>query len=319
MSTAVARRYHPDPTRDERYKQAVCFRWVQAWQTALEVEAGLAPRTRLDYLRSAAVFAVQHDVEPREWTHHDCAATLASFPAGSRRKVRAHLNSLLSWLEEQEEDVLDENGEPTGQKRPVVDRNPMRRLRKPRAPGQRVPDIFTDPEVMVMCANPLLALMLHTGLRKGECRRLRRRHINLDRGELRVLDGKGGKDRAVPLNLTAQKAVADIDLIDRIAPDDHLWWSRPGGGQHVERSRPVGEATFARWWRQALEACDVDYRNPHTSRHTFATRYLRAGGRLETLRIIMGHASSRTTVDLYAHLDLSDARADVLLLDAVSV
>jgi hypothetical protein len=38
-------------------------------------------------------------------------------------------------------------------------------------------------------------------------------------------------------------------------------------------------------------------------------------GRLETLRQIMGHSSVRTTVDLYAHLDLSDARIDVLLLD----
>lgn len=296
-------RYSGDPTRDERYKQAVAYRWVQAWQTALEVEAGLAPRTRLDYLRSAAVFLIQHDVEPDEWTHHHVANTLASFPAGSRRKVRAHLNSLLQWLEDEE----------------IIDRNPCRRLRRPKANAQQVPDIFTDSEIAAMCAEPLLAIMLNTGLRKGECRRLRRRHINLDRAELRVIDGKGGKDRVVPLNLTAQKAVADIDLLERVAPDDHLWWSRPGGGKHIQRSRPVGEASFARWWRNALDRVDVDYRNPHVARHTFATRYLRAGGRLETLRLILGHASSRTTVDLYAHLDLSDARADVLLLDTVTV
>ena len=54
------------------------------------------------------------------------------------------------------------------------------------------------------------------------------------------------------------------------------------------------------------------------ARHSFATRYLRQGGRLETLRQIMGHSSVRTTVDLYAHLDLSDARIDVLLLDLAS-
>lgn len=295
--------YRGDPTRDERYKQAVAYRWVQAWQTALEVEAGLAPRTRLDYLRTVAVFVIQHDRQPADWTHRDVADTLASFPAGSRRKVRAHLNSFLQWLED--EDALD--------------RNPVRKLRRPKANTQKVPDVFTEPEITVMVADPLLALMLNTGLRKGECRRLQRRHVNLDRAELRVIDGKGGKDRVVPLNATALKAVADLDLTERLNPDDHLWSSRPGGGSVVERARPVGEASFARWWRSALDRADVDYRNPHVARHTFATRYLRAGGRLETLRTIMGHSSSRTTVDLYAHLDLSDARVDVLLLDTVSV
>lgn len=330
----TVRAYTGDPTKDERYKQAVCSGWVQAWQTALEVEAGLAARTRLDYLRSVAVFVIQHDKQPDEWTHRDLAATLASFPEGSRRKVRAHLNSFMEWL-------LDEE---------VIDRNPMRKLRRPRPSAQKVPDIFTDPEITVMCGNPLLALMLNTGLRKGECRRLQRRHINLDvrrtipasqpdpelarfaddigidvstqphvvtGAELRVVGGKGGKDRVIPLNMTAQKAVADLDLTERLNPDDYLWSSRPGGGSVIERSRPIGEASFARWWTAALEACDVDYRNPHTTRHTFATRYLRAGGRLETLRMILGHASSRTTVDMYAHLDVSDARIDVLLLDTV--
>ena len=298
MTTAV---YRGDPTRDERYKQAVAYRWVQAWQTALEVEAGLASRTRLDYLRSVAVFVIQHDMEPAEWTHRDFAATLATFPAGSRRKVTAHLNSFAQWLEDED----------------VIDRNPMRKLRKPKARPQQVPNIFDDADWAQLSTDPLACLMLNTGLRKGECRRLQRRHLHLDREDMTVMLGKGGKSRVVPLNRAALKAVADLDLTVRLNPDDHLWGSRPGGGSVIDRSRPVGEATFARWWTQTLERLGVDYRNPHVARHTFATRYLRAGGRLENLRMILGHASSRTTVDLYAHLDLSDARADVLLLDAM--
>ena len=35
--------------------------------------------------------------------------------------------------------------------------------------------------------------------------------------------------------------------------------------------------------------------------------------------VILGHASSATTVDLYAHLDVSDARADILLLDLAEI
>lgn len=290
--------YTVDPTREQRHKQAVAFPEYAAWLTALELE-GLRDRTRLDYSRTGAAFLIAYDKTPGEWTHYDLNAFLASVSVGQRRKVRAHLASFFRWLEDED----------------LIDRNPMRKVRTPRQHAQQVPDIFTDAEVAAMCADPLLALMLHTGIRKGECRRLQRRHINLDSGELRVIDGKGGKSRVVPLNRTALKAVADIDLTERLNPEDHLWFSRPGGGSVIERSRPVGEATFANWWRHALERVGVDYRKPHMARHTFSTRYLRSGGKVKTLQLILGHASSATTVDLYAHLDVSDARADILLLD----
>ena len=290
--------YAPDPTRDQRYKQAVAYPECAAWQTAIELD-GLAERTRLDYLRSVSAFLVAHNVTPGEWTHFNVNAYLASYPAGSRRKVRAHLSSFFRWLEDEE----------------LIDRSPMRKVRRPRPNAQKVPDIFDEGEIAAMSQDPLLAIMLHTGLRKGECRRLQRRHINLDRAELRVVEGKGGKDRAVPLNLTAQKAVADLDLLDRLDPQDFLWSTRPGGGKVIQRDRPIGEASFHRWWVSALERAAVDYRNPHVARHTFATRYLRRGGKLHNLRTIMGHASVATTVDAYAHMDLSDARIDILLLD----
>jgi len=297
--SVVATVYAADPTRDTRYKQAVAYPECSAWQTAIELD-GLAERTRLDYLRSVSAFIVAYNTEPETWTHLDVNAFLASYPAGSRRKVRAHMSSFFRWLEDEE----------------LIDRSPMRKVRRPRANAQKVPDIFDEGEITAMSQIPLLALMLHTGLRKGECRRLQRRHINLDRAELRVVDGKGGKDRVVPLNLTACKAVADMDLLDRLNPQDFMWATKPGGGTVIQRDRPMGEASFHRWWVISLDRVAVEYRNPHVARHTFATRYLRRGGRMHTLTEIMGHASSATTSDYYAHMDLSDARADILLLDA---
>jgi len=62
-----------------------------------------------------------------------------------------------------------------------------------------------------------------------------------------------------------------------------------------EQARPLGAGSFDRWWRRCLVEASVRYRNPHVARHTFATRWLRRGGRLETLSIAMGHASIRTT------------------------
>ena len=78
---------------------------------------------------------------------------------------------------------------------------------------------------------------------------------------------------------------------------------------HLLRHRPVGEGTFHRWWGRCIGAAGVRYRNPHVTRHTFATNWLRRGGRITTLSQTMGHASIRTTVDLYGHLDTRDAEA----------
>jgi integrase len=53
----------------------------------------------------------------------------------------------------------------------------------------------------------------------------------------------------------------------------------------------------------------------HTARHTFATHWLKRGGRMETLSKAMGHASIAVTVDLYGHLDLSDVARDLALVE----
>jgi integrase len=89
---------------------------------------------------------------------------------------------------------------------------------------------------------------------------------------------------------------------------------RPGRIAYMQH----GKGSFAVWWRGCLEAAGIRYRNPHTARHTFATRWLRRGGRLETLSLVMGHASIGTTHDLYAHLDTSDILIDVALIDSLT-
>jgi integrase len=76
----------------------------------------------------------------------------------------------------------------------------------------------------------------------------------------------------------------------------------------------IADGTFHRWWCRCIEAAGVRYRNPHVTRHTFATNWLRRGGRLETLSLVMGHASIRTTFDLYGHLDTRDAEADLAIV-----
>jgi integrase len=114
-------------------------------------------------------------------------------------------------------------------------------------------------------------------------------------------------------------ALADLVITEGLGPDAFVWYSRRGnqrGYRAVTRSRPIGEGTFHRWWERCLADASVRYRSPHTARHTFATRWLRRRGRMETLWQAMGHASIATTVDLYGHLDVSDVARDLALVEA---
>lgn len=54
----------------------------------------------------------------------------------------------------------------------------------------------------------------------------------------------------------------------------------------------------------------------HVARHTFATNYLKAGGTVHNLQILLGHSSLETTM-VYVHLDTSDALETVHLLDSL--
>jgi integrase len=134
-------------------------------------------------------------------------------------------------------------------------------------------------------------------------------------GEVVVLKGKGGKDRVIPATSVLSQRVNELAVIEGMNAKDYLWYSRPGGGSKIARAKPIGDGSFDRWWRRCIEETGVRYRNPHTTRHTFATRWLRRGGRITTLSMVMGHASIATTADLYSHLDTRDMAADLALIE----
>jgi integrase len=119
------------------------------------------------------------------------------------------------------------------------------------------------------------------------------------------------------LDLPPQQAVNDLLFMEHLEPNEYLWYIRPGGGR-LQCSTPIGKGSFAVWWSRCLAEAGVRYRNPHTARHTFATRWLRRGGRLETLSLVMGHANIATTHTLYAHLDTSDILIDVARIDSLA-
>jgi integrase len=281
-------------TRDARHHSAAAWREVATWLAFLSLE-GKALRTLDDYERTiAALLLMFPDKELADFTDAELTRFLMTFPAPSRRIRRAHLASLFKWA------LLQDR----------IDWNPMTKIPNPKRNAQRVITVFEDAEIELLTGLPspdgaLFLILLDGGLRKGEARRLRVRHVNLERRTLTVYRGKGSKDRVVPMTERLTNALADLMIIEGLNRDDYFWYCRPGGGDK-KHNRELVESAWHRWYVRSLDSAGIPYRNPHTTRHTCATRWQRWGLNLEEIQRLLGHASIQTTSDLYLHLDVED-------------
>lgn len=313
MALSVALPYSFDPLRDKSYAATRLGRDVADFLAWLEL-GGTSPRTLDQYERDLSRGALLFPAKAiDEITDGDALQIARQFKPGERRVRVAAWRSFYKWAR--------------GSRRVVV--NPFDALPKIRRAPKRVYDIFTDQEIAALTALPiidgaLMQILLDTGARKGDARNLQLQHyrpepsLETPYGVLVFKEGKGGDDRQAPVTQALAQKLADLATLERLSPGDFLWYSTPANGvsRRIRRSSPCGEGTFARWWARCLADAGVRYRNPHMTRHTFATRWLRRGGRLETLKRVMGHASIKTTEDLYSHLDTRDVGADLILIES---
>ncbi|MCA9933921.1 MAG: tyrosine-type recombinase/integrase [Ardenticatenaceae bacterium] len=142
-------------------------------------------------------------------------------------------------------------------------------------------------------------LMLHSGLRVGEVRRLRLADIDLDGQRLRIVQSKGLKDRVVFLSAAAVEAIEAYLPLRGPVLDDTLF---------VYRHRPLTVTYCAERMRTYEKRCGVRVR-PHQLRHSCATLLLNAGAPLLTVQALLGHKHLDTTL-IYARLYDGTVAAD---------
>ena len=145
----------------------------------------------------------------------------------------------------------------------------------------------------------LVHLALNTGLRRGEQWRIRAQDVSLVDATLRVPVSKGCHPREIPLNGTSQEILAD--LIRNVPPPGYLLPRTADGRQTGVYSEHSARNFCARVFRPTVKAAGVQNFVWHDLRHTFATRFLRAGGSLIELQRILGHSKIDTTMR-YAHV-----------------
>jgi site-specific recombinase XerD len=140
----------------------------------------------------------------------------------------------------------------------------------------------------------LLQLLLQTGLRVGEVSRLAIADCEMsDRSGVVHVRGKGGKERDVPLNASARRAVTlYLNTREEHDAQEPLFLSERGGGQAM--SLRTIQATIRELARRAkVTRIPV---SAHTCRHCFAHAFLRRNpGKLIELAALLGHESLDTT------------------------
>jgi integrase/recombinase XerD len=142
----------------------------------------------------------------------------------------------------------------------------------------------------------LLILALYCGLRVSELTKLHVADLDLARRLLFVRQGKGGKDRTVPL---PQKIITFVRGWIGSRTDGLVFPSREGGGSLTNRAVQLlfKKLAVVAGLPGAREARRV---TPHKFRNAYASRLLESGAAIHEVRDLLGHASLAVT-DLYSH------------------
>jgi integrase/recombinase XerD len=149
----------------------------------------------------------------------------------------------------------------------------------------------------------LLELLYATGMRVSELVTLPRTVLA---GDSRVLTikGKGGRERLVPLNAPARRALdrylaLGTDPGDKLAPMLANKWLFPSRGAEGHMTRQA----FGQELKGCADAAGIDPErvSPHVLRHAFASHLLDRGADLRTVQQLLGHADISTT-EIYTHV-----------------
>jgi integrase/recombinase XerD len=162
----------------------------------------------------------------------------------------------------------------------------------------------------------ILLVLYSTGLRRTEASRLKIADIDSQRMVIHVHEGKGSRDREVPLTPKLLEALREYWRAAKVKPKTYLFPSR---GANNGEEKPISDkAVWIACRESALRAGLSKRIGPHTLRHSFATHLMEAGTDLRTIQLLMGHEELKHTT-VYLHLSRRHLHAAVNPLEQITI
>ncbi|MEK4712057.1 tyrosine-type recombinase/integrase [Sporosarcina sp. FSL K6-5500] len=157
----------------------------------------------------------------------------------------------------------------------------------------------------------LVRTLAYTGLRISECIDLTLKDVDFEQKVIRVINGKGGKNRSIPLSeelAVDLKAYVDNQR-PKVASENFFALKKTGtiSDQYVNRELKVAVKKLG--WTKHVTC--------HTLRHSFASILVKNNANIPTVAKLLGHADYRTVTSIYIHVetdDLADAVNQITLV-----
>jgi integrase/recombinase XerD len=186
---------------------------------------------------------------------------------------------------------------------------------------KRLPTVLSPEEVARLIDSArnlyhrtLLMTLYSTAMRRAELCRLQVSDVDSQRMMIRINQGKGRRDRDVPLS---PKLLETLRVYWRwMKPETFLF---PGTVKGSRADVPISVNTVWLACRQAAQAAGITKRlSPHSLRHSCASHLLEAGADLRTIQVWLGHSRLEHTL-VYLHLSHKHLQAVTNPLDTLEI
>ncbi len=268
------------------------------------LEDGLSKNSLSAYRRDLTLFAnwLELDSECTKSIYQVVEADLTAYMASKRDDKASTANRRLTVFKRFYRYALRQH---------LVEQDPCLKLRAAKQ-AQRFPKVLSEEQITTLLNTPdtaealglrdrtMLELMYASGLRVSEIVSLKTVALGLNEGVVRVVNGKGGKERLVPFGAEAG------DWLRRYLQEARHVLLEGKTCQEVFVGRHTGSGlTRQAFWsiiKRYAQLADIKVPlSPHTLRHAFATHLLNHGADLRVVQLLLGHADISTT-QIYTHV-----------------
>ena len=268
------------------------------------LEDGLSKNSLSAYRRDLPLFAnwLELDSECTKSIYQVVEADLTAYMASKRDDKASTANRRLTVFKRFYRYALRQH---------LVEQDPCLNLRAAKQ-AQRFPKVLSEEQITTLLNTPdtaealglrdrtMLELMYASGLRVSEIVSLKTVALGLNEGVVRVVNGKGGKERLVPFGAEAG------EWLRRYLQEARHVLLEGKTCQEVFVGRHTGSGlTRQAFWsiiKRYAQLADIKVPlSPHTLRHAFATHLLNHGADLRVVQLLLGHADISTT-QIYTHV-----------------